>query len=59
MTSDVISVEPETEVGDMIALLLGHKIGARPVVDAGTREVLGITSYVDVAWSGCSRSAMC
>lgn len=48
MSSDVISVEPETEVGDVIALLLDHKIGALPVVEAGTREVLGIISYVDV-----------
>ena len=48
MTSHVISVEPQTEVGDVIALLLDHKIGALPVVEAGTREVLGIISYVDV-----------
>jgi acetoin utilization protein AcuB len=48
MTSDVIAVEPDTEVGDVIALLLDHKIGALPVVEAGTREVLGIISYVDV-----------
>jgi len=48
MTSDVISVEPETEVGEVIGLLLEHKIGALPVVEAGTREVLGIVSYVDV-----------
>jgi acetoin utilization protein AcuB len=48
MSSNVISVEPDTEVGDVIALLLDHKIGALPVVEAGTREVLGIISYVDV-----------
>jgi len=48
MTSDVISVEPETEMGEVIGLLLEHKIGALPVVEAGTREVLGIISYVDV-----------
>ncbi|HEY7654614.1 MAG TPA: CBS domain-containing protein [Methylomirabilota bacterium] len=48
MSSDVICVEPETEVGDVIALLLDHKIGALPVVESGTREVLGIISYVDV-----------
>lgn len=42
------SVEPDTEVGSVIALLLGHKIGALPVVETGTREVLGIISYVDV-----------
>jgi acetoin utilization protein AcuB len=48
MSSDVICVEPDTEVADVIALLLDHKIGALPVVEAGTREVLGIISYVDV-----------
>jgi len=48
MTSDVISVEPDTEVSEVIGLLLEHKIGALPVVEPGTREVLGIISYVDV-----------
>jgi acetoin utilization protein AcuB len=48
MSSDVICAEPETEVGDVIGLLLEHKIGAVPVVEPGTREVLGIISYVDV-----------
>ena len=32
----------------MIDLLLEHKIGAVPVVQEETREVLGIISYVDV-----------
>ena len=48
MTSDVISVEPDTEASEVIGLLLEHKIGALPVVEPGTREVLGIISYVDV-----------
>jgi len=48
MNSDVISVEPETGVGEVISLLLEHKIGAVPVVEAGTQEVVGIISYVDV-----------
>jgi len=48
MSSDVISVEPETEMGEVISLLLEHKIGAVPVVEPGTREVLGIISYVDL-----------
>jgi len=48
MVSDVISVEPETDVSEVISLLLEHKIGALPVVEPGTREVLGIISYVDV-----------
>ena len=48
MTSDVISVEPDTEIGDVIGVLIDHRIGALPVIDADTREVLGIISYVDV-----------
>ena len=48
MTTQVVSVEPDTDVGDVIRLLIDHRIGAVPVTDAGTREVLGIISYVDV-----------
>jgi acetoin utilization protein AcuB len=48
MSSDVISVGPETEMSEVIGLLLEHKIGAVPVVEPGTRDVLGIISYVDL-----------
>lgn len=48
MSPDVIAVAPETEIADVITLLLDHKIGAVPVVEEETREVLGIISYVDV-----------
>lgn len=48
MNPDVISVEPETDVGEVIDLLIEHKIGAVPVVEPDTRQVVGIISYVDV-----------
>jgi acetoin utilization protein AcuB len=48
MSSDVISVDPDAEVGEVIDLLIDHRIGALPVIDGGTRDVLGIISYVDV-----------
>jgi acetoin utilization protein AcuB len=48
MSSDVIVVEPETGLSDVIGLMLEHKIGAVPVVSPGTREIVGIVSYVDV-----------
>jgi CBS domain-containing protein len=48
MSSDVICVEPETELSDVVELLLEHKIGALPVVRPDTREVVGIVSYIDV-----------
>jgi acetoin utilization protein AcuB len=48
MSSDVIYVEPETDLSDVVALLLEHKIGAIPVVHPDTRSVVGIVSYIDV-----------
>ena len=48
MTSQVIAVGPEADIGEVIDLLIEHKIGAVPVVREETREVLGIISYVDV-----------
>jgi acetoin utilization protein AcuB len=48
MSTNVIAVDPEAEIGDVIDLLLEHKIGAVPVMPEDTREVLGIISYVDV-----------
>jgi CBS domain-containing protein len=48
MSSDVIFVEPDTEVAEVIDLLIENKIGAVPVVEGDTREVVGIISYVDV-----------
>lgn len=48
MTSDVLAVEPDTELSEVIAIMLEGQVGAVPVVRAGTREVVGIVSYVDV-----------
>ena len=48
MSTDVISVDPETEVDDVIDLLIEHRVGAVPVVSPGTRSLVGIVSYADV-----------
>jgi acetoin utilization protein AcuB len=48
MSSDVISVMPETEIGEIIDLLIETKVGAVPVIDEETEELLGIVSYIDV-----------
>lgn len=48
MRSDVATVEPETELREVIGLLLEHRLGAIPVVHPDTRAVLGIISYIDV-----------
>ena len=48
MSSDVVFVTPETTLDEVVELLVDHRIGAVPVVPAGSREVLGIVSYIDV-----------
>jgi acetoin utilization protein AcuB len=48
MSSDVVSAEPESEVSDLVALFLEHKVGAIPVVLPETRRIVGIVSYIDV-----------
>ena len=48
MSSDVISVDPEADLGDVIDLMIENKVGAIPVVLPDTREVVGIASYIDV-----------
>jgi len=47
MTSDVISVNPETEIEEVIDLMIEHKIGAVPVVEADSSKLVGIVSYID------------
>jgi acetoin utilization protein AcuB len=48
MTSDVIFAEPETDLSEVIGLLLEHRVGALPVIRPDTRTVVGIISYIDV-----------
>ncbi len=48
MNPDVIAIEPETDLDEIIELLIEHKVGALPVVRLGSREVVGIVSYIDV-----------
>ena len=48
MSTDVVIAEPDTEMSDLIALLLEYKVGALPVIAAGTRQIVGIISYIDV-----------
>jgi acetoin utilization protein AcuB len=48
MSTDIVAVEPDAEMGELISLLVEHKVGAIPVVPAGTRQIIGIVSYIDV-----------
>lgn len=48
MSSDVVTVSPETPLPELIDLLLENRIGALPVLDAAAGDLLGIVSYVDI-----------
>ena len=48
MSTSVVRVNPEVDLNDIIELMLEHKVGAIPVTDASTGDLLGIVSYVDV-----------
>lgn len=48
MSSDVVSVGPEAAVSELIDLMLENKVGALPIVEEETGDLLGIVSYVDV-----------
>lgn len=48
MNSDVICVEGDTDLGEVVGLMIENKVGAIPVVATGTRALIGIVSYVDV-----------
>ena len=48
MKGDVISVHPETDVAEVIELMIDHRIGAVPVVEPTTGLLVGIVSYIDV-----------
>jgi acetoin utilization protein AcuB len=48
MSADVVAVDPETELGEIVDLLVDNRIGAVAVVRSGTRELVGIVSYIDV-----------
>lgn len=48
MNGSPIVVHPEDAVEDAIDLMLEHRVGALPVVDASSGDLLGIVSYIDV-----------
>jgi CBS domain-containing protein len=48
MSADVLSVDSESELEEVVDLMIEHRVGAVPVVAPGTTQLVGIVSYVDV-----------
>lgn len=47
MNADVVCLHPESDLLEGIDLMIEHKIGAIPVVDDRSDDLVGIVSYVD------------
>lgn len=48
MSSDVRSVDPETELSEAIDIMLDNRVGALAVTSAEDDQLVGIVSYVDI-----------
>jgi acetoin utilization protein AcuB len=48
MSGNLFTVHPEAELSDVVDTMLDQKVGALPVVDAGTNALVGIVSYIDI-----------
>lgn len=48
MSADVATVSPETDLPEVIDLMLEDGVGAVPVVDEERDALVGIVSYVDI-----------
>ncbi|MEO7035299.1 MAG: CBS domain-containing protein [Polyangiaceae bacterium] len=48
MSTELVTVQTDTELDEAIELMLKHRIGAIPVLENGGRKLIGILSYIDV-----------
>ena len=48
MNTNPARIDSETDVAEIVELMLLHRVGALPVVDTETNRLLGIVSYVDL-----------
>ncbi|MEZ4452859.1 MAG: CBS domain-containing protein [Nannocystaceae bacterium] len=48
MSADVVTVDSQEEVSAAIDAMIEYRIGAVPVLDRSTGELVGIISYVDL-----------
>lgn len=48
MNTSPVRIDPETNIREATELMLLHRVGAIPVADLDTGDLLGIVSYVDL-----------
>jgi CBS domain-containing protein len=48
MSANVLTVTPETDLSEIVDLMVEEKVGALPVVETERDVLVGMVSYVDV-----------
>jgi CBS domain-containing protein len=48
MSGNLVSVGPQDDLRDVVERMLDAKVGAVPVIDDDTEDLVGIVSYVDL-----------
>ena len=48
MSTNILTVERESDVTDCLALFIEEKVGAIPVVEGDSRDLVGIVSTIDL-----------
>lgn len=48
MTGGVMTVDADSELREVVDLMVEEKLSAVPVVESGTTELVGIVSYLDI-----------
>jgi acetoin utilization protein AcuB len=48
MSTNLVLLNPQSELGEAVDLLIEHRIGAIPVVEPDSLKLVGIVSYIDV-----------
>lgn len=48
MSTSLVQVDPESDLREAVQTMLENRVGALPVVDVSSGDLVGILSYVDV-----------
>ncbi len=48
MTGDVITIDRDASIREVVELMISERVGALPVVETDTANLVGIVSYIDI-----------
>jgi acetoin utilization protein AcuB len=56
MTREPVTIQADTTIDEVIEILVRMKVGALPVVEPRSRDLIGIVSYIDILREVAARS---